>query len=184
MAEWFEAVGGQGEEPGNSTDTCGGACNVMPSAAAALPYFGGLGSFAAAQPRHSYSAAEHVPVQVTLPSATIAKHCLLPMLCVLRVLLLLCVCVSLLLHCQVLVTPIGRLKVSGLGVSEALAGEVVPAAGEDLLQLQRDDVAVSQDSKACTLCGMCCCCLAAAGGAARILSVAATVANRYMAYVA
>lgn len=42
-----------------------------------------------------------------------------------------------------LVTPVGRLKVCGLGVSEALAGEVVPSGAEDLLQLQRDDVVVS-----------------------------------------
>jgi hypothetical protein len=44
---------------------------------------------------------------------------------------------------QVLVTPVGRLKVCGLGVSEALAGEVVPSGAEELLQLQRDDVVVS-----------------------------------------
>jgi hypothetical protein len=49
----------------------------------------------------------------------------------------------LLLPSQVLVTPIGRLKMSGLGVPEALAGEVVPASADDLLQLQRDDVVVS-----------------------------------------
>jgi hypothetical protein len=50
---------------------------------------------------------------------------------------------ALLSRVQVLVTPVGRLKVSGLGVSEALAGEVVPSGADDLLQLQRDDVAVS-----------------------------------------
>ena len=44
---------------------------------------------------------------------------------------------------QVLVTPVGRLKVCGLGVSEALAGEVVPSGADELLQLQRDDVVVS-----------------------------------------
>jgi hypothetical protein len=44
---------------------------------------------------------------------------------------------------QVLVTPVGRLKVCGLGVSEALGGEVVPTGAEELLQLQRDDVVVS-----------------------------------------
>jgi hypothetical protein len=47
-----------------------------------------------------------------------------------------------LLLTQVLVTPVGRLKVCGLGVSEALAGEVVPSGAEELLQLQRDDVVV------------------------------------------
>eukprot|EP00878_Enallax_costatus_P043494 GHUV01051497.1.p1 GENE.GHUV01051497.1~~GHUV01051497.1.p1 ORF type:complete len:204 (-),score=54.80 GHUV01051497.1:379-990(-) len=41
---------------------------------------------------------------------------------------------------KVLVTPVGRLKVSGLGVAEALTGEVVPQNSEDLTQLQRDDV--------------------------------------------
>jgi len=45
------------------------------------------------------------------------------------------------------VTPVGRLKVCGVGVSEALAGEVVPAGAEDLLQLQRDDVVVSQQQQ-------------------------------------
>lgn len=44
---------------------------------------------------------------------------------------------------QVLVTPVGRLKVCGLGVSEALASEVVPSGADELLQLQRDDVVVS-----------------------------------------
>ncbi|WIA38117.1 hypothetical protein OEZ86_001478 [Tetradesmus obliquus] len=41
---------------------------------------------------------------------------------------------------KVLLTPVGRLKVCGLGVAEALTGEVVPANSEDLLALQRDDV--------------------------------------------
>jgi hypothetical protein len=50
----------------------------------------------------------------------------------------------LLLLLQVLLTPVGRLKVCGLGVAEALTGEVVPANSEDLLALQRDDVVVSQ----------------------------------------
>jgi hypothetical protein len=44
----------------------------------------------------------------------------------------------------VLLTPVGRLKVCGLGVAEALTGEVVPANSEDLLALQRDDVVVSR----------------------------------------
>lgn len=44
---------------------------------------------------------------------------------------------------QVLVTPVGRLKASGLGVAEALTGEVVPQNADDLTQLQRDDVVVS-----------------------------------------
>lgn len=60
-------------------------------------------------------------------------------------LLVTCCQSSLVLAClQVLVTPVGRLKVCGLGVSEALAGEVVPTGAEELLQLQRDDVVVSQ----------------------------------------
>lgn len=41
-------------------------------------------------------------------------------------------------------TPVGRLKVSGLGVAEALTGEVVPQNSEDLTQLQRDDIVVRQ----------------------------------------
>ncbi|WIA17811.1 hypothetical protein OEZ85_009321 [Tetradesmus obliquus] len=41
---------------------------------------------------------------------------------------------------KVLLTPVGRLKVCGLGVAEALTGEVVPGNSEDLLALQRDDV--------------------------------------------
>lgn len=47
---------------------------------------------------------------------------------------------------QVLVTPVGRLKVSGLGVAEALTGEVVPQNTDDLTQLQRDDVVVSSSA--------------------------------------
>lgn len=50
---------------------------------------------------------------------------------------------------QVLVTPVGRLKVCGLGVSEALAGEVVPSGADDLLQMQRDDVVVSSYGQTC-----------------------------------
>lgn len=46
-------------------------------------------------------------------------------------------------------TPVGRLKVCGLGVSEALAGEVVPSGAEELLQLQRDDVVVSDGGWVC-----------------------------------
>jgi hypothetical protein len=52
-------------------------------------------------------------------------------------------CLLLLLLPQVLLTPVGRLKVCGLGVAEALTGEVVPANSEVLLALQREDVVVS-----------------------------------------
>eukprot|EP00879_Flechtneria_rotunda_P012154 GHRR01012694.1.p1 GENE.GHRR01012694.1~~GHRR01012694.1.p1 ORF type:complete len:873 (+),score=416.93 GHRR01012694.1:315-2933(+) len=41
---------------------------------------------------------------------------------------------------KVLLTPAGRLKACGLGVAEALTGEVVSSSSEELMQLQRDDV--------------------------------------------
>jgi hypothetical protein len=45
---------------------------------------------------------------------------------------------------QVLLTPLGRLKLAGLGVGEALRGEAVPSTPDRLLAAQRDDVLVRQ----------------------------------------